>query len=449
MTKHSVLIRVGALLAVLALAATAYGEDPKIPHVRYRLDNGLEVILVQDTRIPIVAVDVWYHVGSGDEEPKKSGFAHLFEHMMFQGSRHIGADQHFAILRNIGGTGVNGSTNTDRTNYFEVVPSNELESALWLESDRMGFLLASVTEESLKNQIEVVRNERRQSMETSAYGETLFESSKALYPEGHPYRHMVIGLHEDLANASLEDVKNFFRKWYAPANATLVVAGDFEVDNAKAAIQKWFGTLPSSKRPEHRAPFQPKQEKVRKKISDKFAKLERIDYVWHSPPVLHAGDAEMEMIGDILGRNGTGRLYTRLVVDEELAQTVTAFQWSRNLSSVFMLIVVAKSGADMKKIENVMQEEIEKVRKEPVTKEEFNRAVLGNEARVVWSLESLIERAELLQTYNHYAGDPDYITKDLDRYRKSSPARIRDIASRVLGQPRVEILTVPATEKAQ
>jgi predicted Zn-dependent peptidase len=423
-------------------------EDPKIPHTRYQLDNGLEVILIRDTSVPIVAVNLWYHVGSGDEELGKSGFAHLFEHMLFQGSAHIGPDQHFAILRSVGAVGVNGTTNTDRTNYFEVVPSNELETALWLESDRMGFLLPSLTEAALKNQIDVVRNERRQRQENVPYGLTGFEIEKALYPEGHPYRYRTIGKHEDLEAASLDDVKKFYKKWYTPANATLVLAGDFELETAKKAVQKWFGGLRGQPRPEHRELPTPRIQRTRLEVKDHFAKLTRIDYVWHSPAFFHDGDSELDILADVLGRPGTGRLYERLVSQEELAQTVFVGQNSRQLSSFFQIGVIARSGADVKKIEKIIDEEVDRLRKEPVTAEEFKRTQVALESQTIWSLESLLARAEILQKYNHYVGDPDYLTRDLDRYRKSSPARCQEIAKRVFDdKARGEVITVPVGRK--
>src|SRR6185295_1937382 len=230
-------------------AGTPSPADPRIAFESYRLPNGLEVILAPDKTVPLVAVNVWYDVGSGYEVHGRSGFAHLFEHMMFQGSRHVGEDQHFEVLRKIGAESVNGTTNTDRTNYFEVVPSNQIETALWLESDRMGWLLDLLNKKSLDNQIEVVRNERRQNYDNRPYGKALFAEYAALYPEGHPYRYLTIGKHEDLVNASLPDVKGFFKTWYVPANATLTVSGDFDVARGKQLVEKWFGMLPTSVKP--------------------------------------------------------------------------------------------------------------------------------------------------------------------------------------------------------
>jgi zinc protease len=223
-----------AALCALPAPVPAAPGDPKLAFERYTLPNGLEVILSPDRRVPIVAVNLWYHVGSGHEVYGRSGFAHLFEHMEFQGSKNVGSDRHFEVLRKIGGESVNGTTNPDRTNYFEVVPSNQLEAALWLESDRMGYLLdpSTFTKQSLDNQIDVVRNERRQRYDNVPYGKALFAQYTALYPEGHPYRYLTIGKHEDLTAASIDDVKGFFRTWYVPANATLTLVGDFDAPAA-------------------------------------------------------------------------------------------------------------------------------------------------------------------------------------------------------------------------
>ncbi len=253
MRRARLLLIPAALLIVSAgqLRAEPSSEAPRVnlEFDKYVLENGLEVVLHRDTAAPDVAVNLWYHVGSGDEVLGKSGFAHLFEHMMFQGTKHTGEDVHFKTLEEIGASSINGSTTTDRTNYFQTVPRHHVETALWLESDRMGYLLDLLTEESFRNQVDVVRNERRQRYDNRAYGRARFALARTLYPEGHPYRYMTIGRHEDLENASLEDVRAFFRQWYVPSNATLVIAGDFEIADMKALVTKWFGTFPTLPRP--------------------------------------------------------------------------------------------------------------------------------------------------------------------------------------------------------
>ena len=286
-------------------AAPVAADEVELEFESYTLDNGLQVILHHDPRAPTVAVNLWYHVGSGDEVPGKSGFAHLFEHMMFQGAKHIGEDVHFDVLREIGATGINGTTNSDRTNYYEIVPRHELETALWLESDRMGYLLDLLSEESFANQRDVVRNERRQNYDDRAYGRSRFAVAAAMYPEGHPYRYLTIGRHEDLEAASLADVQKFFLKWYVPSNATITIAGDFDPDQAKALVRKWFGSFPSLPKPEHRELAAPKLDQdVVVEVPDPFARLERMQFVWHSPAYYAPGDLELDVVGRALGANG-------------------------------------------------------------------------------------------------------------------------------------------------
>tara|TARA_R110002073_G_scaffold208011_3_gene368368 strand:+ start:21276 stop:22634 length:1359 start_codon:yes stop_codon:yes gene_type:complete len=450
MYSKQTLAALGVALALgFALPSTASAKDPELPFQKYKLDNGLEVILHQDKSVPLVAVNVWYHVGSGDETPGKSGFAHLFEHMLFQGSEHVGEDKHFDTLKNIGASGVNGTTNPDRTNYFEVVPSHEIETGLWLESDRMGYLLPLLNQKSLDNQIEVVRNERRQRYDNVPYGQTRFATAAALYPENHPYRYLTIGKHEDLTSSTLADVKEFYNKWYVPANATLVLAGDFEIPEAKRLVEKWFGTFPTTTKPKYVVPEFPEPKATRVEVQDKFAKLRRLDYVWTTPGIYKPGDAELDIVASALGRTGTGRLYKILVHEKQLAQRIAVYQASSNYSSTFTVSVTAKSDANLAEIEKIVQEEVAKVISGPVTKEEFDRALVGFESGYVWGLESLNARANRLQGYNHFLGNPDSITADLDRYRNTNVAAVQQVAAKYLvPERRVEILTVPAAKPA-
>jgi zinc protease len=427
---------------------TAPSADPKIDFEKYTLPNGLEVILMRDVKTPIVFVNLWYHVGAADEVPGRSGFAHLFEHMMFQGTKNTGEDQHFKVLSQIGASGVNGTTSFDRTNYFEQVPSNQLETALWLESERMGYLLGAVTDKSLANQIDVVKNERRQRYENVPYGSALFKLFENLFPEGHPQRYLGIGRQEDLTAASLDDVKNFFKKWYVPSNATLVIAGDFEPEAAKKAVEKWFGNFPASTRPKQRVVGPAKLAATKRVVvEDGFAKLRRIGYTWHSPMTLQPGDAELDILGSALGREGTGRLYKKLVLDKPLARSVSVGQSSFQRGSIFSVTVELNPDADLAEVEKIINAEIATVQKEPISDREFRRAVVGYEAQFVWGLESVSAKAEQLQWCNHFTGNPDCITFVLDLVRNSSPDKVLAVAKQVLAQPRVEVLVVPAGGK--
>ena len=431
----------------VAPTAPARADVPALEHQKYVLPNGLEVILAPDSRVPLVAVNVWYHVGSGCEVPGKTGFAHLFEHMLFQGSKNVGEDRHFDVLKNIGADGVNGTTNPDRTNYFEVVPSNQLETALWLESDRMSHLLELVTQKSLDNQIEVVRNERRQRYDNVPYGKARFALYEALYPEGHPYRYLTIGRHEDLAGASLEDVKDFWRTWYVPANATLTIAGDFDPATIRATVAKWFGGMPPSKKPALVVVPPPAPRAARVEVTDAFAKLRQITWAFHSPANFAAGDAELDILANALGASGTGRLYKQLVHTQQLAQSVNVYQSGSQFSGMFAVTVTAQSGADLAAIERVVTEELARVRATPLEDAELRRAVTLVEARMIYSLEGLMARANILQGYNHYLGAPDKLGWDLARYRQATPEGIRTTAATVIDLDRaVVVVTTPAAE---
>ena len=434
------------MFAGLAFATTAFAQDPKITFEKYVLANGMEVILHQDKTVPLVAVDVWYHVGSSDDTKGKSGFAHLFEHMMFQGSKHTGADQHFNVLRKIGGSGVNGSTADARTNYYEVVPSHQLETALWLESDRMGYLLPLLTEESMKNQRDVVRNERRQNYDTQPYTKSEFKIRELLYGEDHPYRYLGIGKHEDLEAASVADVKDFFKKWYAPANATLVIAGDFEIPEARKQVEKWFGNFPKTLKPGHKEfsmPTVAKEQRV--EIADELAPLVQVHYAWATPKYLAGGDPELQLLGSIIGNFGTGRLYKALMLDKQLVEEVYAYQGSQRISSEFHIVASLNPEAKLEDVEKIINDELTKLTKELVTTKELARAVLSFESGYIYGLESLIGRAETLQDCNHWFGTPNCITTDLDRYRKVTPEQIRDAAAKyLLPQSRIVIVSKPA-----
>ncbi len=437
----------GATVAAKIMAVPPAPTAPKaeIPFESYKLDNGLEVILVPDRTVPLVAVDVWYHVGSGLEVPGKSGFAHLFEHMLFQGSRHVGSDRHFDLLKQAGASGVNGSTNSDRTNYYEVLPSNQLELALWMESDRMGYLLDLLTEESLANQRDVVRNERRERYDNVPYGVTRFAIAHALYPEGHPYRDMTIGKHEDLERASVDDVANFFRTWYVPANATLTIAGDFDPKTIRASIQQWFGSFPTSVKPTVVPVPPPASRAQRLEVSDPFAKLQQIAFVWLSPAMMASGDAELDIAADALMREGTGRLDRILVQERGLAQSVVAYQWGSGFSGQFQIAVTLRSGADVKVVESIIRDEVQKLATEPLSARELERAVTGVEAGTIRSLEGLMERAERLQTYNHYWGDPGGLDRDLARYTSATVEGVRQQVATTLDLSKaVVVITTPA-----
>jgi predicted Zn-dependent peptidase len=429
--------------------APAAAPQVSLPFERYQLDNGLEVILHVDKAAPLIAVNVWYHVGSGDETPGKSGFAHLFEHMMFQGTKHTGNDVHFPILQGLGASSINGTTNYDRTNYFETVPSHHIETALWLESDRMGFLLEALTEQSFRNQVDVVRNERRQRLDNAAYGKARFEVGKSLYPEGHPYRHLVIGLHADLENANLEDVRGFFKTWYVPGNATLAIGGDFDPAAMKALVDKWFGDLPKGPVPARTKVAAPELAATQTiEVPDTFAKLEQVQRTWIGPPALTDEAFPLEVALELLGADGWGRLSKRLTIAEPLCTSVSVYLDGRGHSGEIVVIAQLKPAKDQAKararVLEILDEEIQKLATEPMSERELARVLVNAESDFVWSLEDLSRRLDLMQYFNHFTKDPGYASTYLERLKKVTAQDAMAAAQRWLTRPHSQVITVPA-----
>jgi predicted Zn-dependent peptidase len=413
---------------------------------QFKLDNGLTVFVQEDHTVPVVAISVWYHVGSRDETPGKTGFAHLFEHMLFQGSAHVADKMHFKYIQEAGGT-ANGSTNTDRTNYFETLPSNFLETGLWLESDRMGFLLATLTQAKLDNQRDVVRNEKRQNYDNRPYGlapKAIFEN---VYPPTHPYHHLTIGEHADLERATLDDVKAFFRKYYSPANATLALAGDVDVATAKRLCAKYFGSLPSTAPPPRPLKFPQPVLTAEKRVQlDDRVSLERVYLVWPSPPLFAPGDAELDLLASTLGGK-SGRLYKRLVYDARIAQSVEVSQQSAPLSSLFEVVVTMKPGHKAAEALPLVDAELARARNEAISTAELDKAKNQYESSFVFGLMSGQRRADTLNLYAYYAGDPGFIDKDLERYRAATVEGLRSIATKTLGPGRVVVTVSPKGAK--
>ncbi|MDF1563846.1 MAG: pitrilysin family protein [Deltaproteobacteria bacterium] len=444
-------LALGLLLPGAALA----GDDEalQIPYEAYELDNGLQVILHEDHRLPLVAVNVWYHVAAFHEVAGRSGFAHLFEHMMFQGSKHVGDDQHFKILERIGATGMNGTTSFDRTNYFETVPAHHLETGLWLESDRMGYLLPSMDETKLKNQQEVVKNERRQSYETRPYGLAEEALWKALFPAPHPYNGMVIGSMDELAAATLEDVSDFFRTWYAPSNATLVLAGDFDPAQAKALIEKYFGSFPKVPKPEAPvvAPVAIEKETVIEFV-EPIAPLPKVEIAWLTPSFFQPGDAEADVLSSVLATGESSLLQRRLVRELQIAQSVMAYQYSMGAQSTFFIEAVARPGVDAKQLLTEIDKVLEEVQGGAVTADQLRRAVNRYETQFFSRLQQLGGfggRADLLQTYNHFLADPGFLPKDIARYRAVTPEAVTAFSKDYLAKnKRVVLFAVPAAAAA-
>jgi zinc protease len=438
------------LVLVGAPATDAPPSDlPQLAFEKYKLANGLEVILHEDRRMPEVVVNVWYKVGARDEAPGRTGFAHLFEHVMFQGTKHVGEDKHFEHLQKAGASQVNGSTSQDRTNYFEVVPANQLELALWLESDRMGFLLDRPGfKETLDNQRDVVKNERRQRTENRPVGLLSKVMLEAIYPPEHPYYHEVIGSMEDLSAASVEDVKGFFRTYYAPGNATLVIAGDFDRAKAKELVEQYFGPIPAG-RPFARRPAREVRLAAPKRIAME-AKIQQpqLHVAYPSPANFAPGDRELDLLGNLLGNGKSSRLYKRLVYDLKIAQAVSASQQSQLLGSTFEITAAPMPGHTVDELLAVIDEEIAGLQAKPVPPAELDRAKNQIESDIVRSLEGLQARAERLQSYNLILGDPGFLTEDLRRYRAVDAAAIQRVAQEVLRKDARVVVTVMPNPEA-
>jgi len=429
-------------LAIGLLPAFAAAADLSIPHERYVLDNGLEVLLAQDPAVPVVHVEVWYHVGSKDEAAGLSGFAHLFEHLMFQGSEHFD-DEFFGPLQEVGAR-INGTTNSERTNYFETVPSGGLERALWMEADRMGFLLPALTQAKLDNQRDVVRNERRQNYELRPYGQSRGVLAEALWPVGHPYHHLTIGSHEDLERASLDDVKAFFRTWYVPNNATLAVVGDFDPAAAKAMIQRYFGPLPGGPEPSPVTSVEaPLPAAQRIEMTDDV-KLTRIQFAWHAPAFFADGDADLDVLSTVLTSGKASRLHKRLLLDDRSATSVSAYQASAGLASTYNVVATVAPGHTVAEVEAAIAEELAKIVAEGPTEAEIERARNDWQKSFFGRMERVAGRAGLLQSYNHFTGDAGFVQKDLDRYLGVTAESVKAWASKVLlEEHRVEVVVAP------
>jgi len=440
-----------AWASVLAGAAEG-GESPRMPKIafqKYTLPNGLDVILHEDHSTPIVGVNVWYHVGSKNERPGRTGFAHLFEHMMFQGSKHYDND-YFGPLQKAGAR-LNGSTNPDRTNYWETVPSNYLELALWMESDRMGFLLPAMTQAKLDNQRDVVKNERRQSYENRPYGLVYEVILAATFPPDHPYSWPTIGSMADITAASRDDVADFFRRYYHPGNASLCIAGDFDPQQAKRLVEEYFGPIPAGPRVEKLKPWVPElKEETRIKMTDRVG-LARLYLNWPSVPIFAPDDAELDILADILAGGKTSRLYRVLVREKQIAQDVQASQNSGEISGGFSVIATARPGHSLEELEKAILAEVQRIQAEPPSAEEVARAVARVESQLVRALESISEfggRADRLNMYNVYAGDPGYLQKDFDRYVKVAPADVERVAKKYLGGKKMALEVEPGRATA-
>jgi predicted Zn-dependent peptidase len=454
--RLSLLVPVG--LALWAAPALADGPAPAAPSTKTRtptltadkstLRNGLEVILDEDHRTPIVTVNLWYHVGSKDEAERRNGFAHLFEHVMFQGSKHVPEDTYFRFLEKSGASSINGTTNTDRTNYFETVPANQLELALWLESDRMGFLLDHADEKTFQSQRDVVKNERRQNYENAAYGLVGQYIREELFPKEHPYHLLTIGSPADLDAATIDDVRAFFRKYYVPNNATLVLSGDFDRKQALALVDKYFAPIPRGAEVARKKPAPVTLPGSTRIDVEAGVELPRVYVSWPTPAFFTPGDGDLDLVAHVLSAGKTSRLYKRLVYDLQIAQNVSASQSSMELASVFEIVATAKPGHTADELLKVIDEELATLRKTGVTDAELGRAKTSILADNVFEIERSSARANRLNNYNHYVGDPSYLAKDMERTTRATPDSVVGAARTWLKEKERVVTMVTAKKDA-
>jgi zinc protease len=408
------------LLFSFLFVTTNAQKNFKLDYEKYTLKNGLEVILHEDKSDPIAAVAIIFHVGSNREFPGKTGFAHLFEHILFQESQHVPQDQYFKLIQGNGGT-LNGGTWSDGTIYFESVPSNALELVLWLESDRMGFLLPTVSYDAFQNQQNVVQNEKRQNYDNQPYGHTSYVIGKLLYPEGHPYNWTTIGALEDLQNATLKDVHDFYTKWYGPNNATLVVAGDFDEDQAKEWIEKYFGEIKSSAPVEPLKPMPVTLNDWKRAVyEDNFAQSPELTMLFPTVEQFSEDGYALDVLADLIGKGKKSPLYKIIVEEKKLAPAVNTFQNSSEVAGDFRIRVRTFPNKDLTDVENAIQEAFAKFEKEGFTEQDLARTKAGLETAFYNGISSVMGKAQQLGIYNTFTGSPDYLTQDLNNTLKVS-----------------------------
>jgi zinc protease len=415
-----------------------------IPYRKRTLDNGLDVIVHEHRQLPMVAVNVWYHVGSKNERPGRTGFAHLFEHLMFEGSEHYDKG-FFQPLQEAGGL-LNGSTNPDRTNYWEVVPTGALDLALWMESDRMGYLLPALTKEKFENQRDVVLNERRQNYENRPYGLAGMAISEALFQPDHPYHWLTIGSAEDLRAMQLDEVREFFATYYHPSNASLTLAGDIDPDQGFRLAEAYFGSLPSGSRPRPVRADASLAEGRRLVLEDRV-ELARIYLAWHSPAMFGSGDAELDLTADLIAHGKTSRLYRSLVYEKQIAADVVAYQHSREISGVFQIAATAAPGVPLSDLYSEILSAVADVGAQGPTTDELERARAQTDAQFVYRIQTIGGfggKSDQLNAYNVFRGDPGYFAEDRGRYDRATREGIAAaVDSWLVQRPHVVLSVVP------
>ena len=416
---------------------------------KFTLSNGLDVILHQENSLPLVAVNVWYHVGSKDEEPGKTGYAHLFEHLMFEGSKHHNRS-HFEPLQQVGAN-LNGSTTTDRTNYWEDLPSNYLELALWLEADRMGFLLDALDQRRFDVQRDVVKNERRQSYDDRPYGVSTIHLQGSVYPMPHPYHWPTIGFHEDLDAATLDDAKTFFQRFYHPANASLALAGDFQLEEARKLVERYFGDLPPGPAlPKTRRTDSQLQGLVDYTLYDQVL-LPRLSLVWPSVPRFHPDEAPLSILAAVLGDGRSSRMHRSLVYERRIAQSVNVFHGAAEIAGDFQIDLTAAQGHDMKEIEEAVYSELERIKHHLPSPEEMERAknhIEWRHVRQMASIGGFGGLANRLNSFNVFTGDPGLVNRDVERFMAVQPEDVSRVANTYIRDRQVRLVVLPEPSRS-
>jgi zinc protease len=416
-----------------------------IPFTKHTLANGLDVIVHQDRHQPLVAVNLWYHVGSKNERPGRTGLAHLFEHLMFKGAQHQPRG-YFEPLQEAGGS-LNGSTSADRTNYWAVMPAGAAELALWMEADRMGWLLPALTGERFDTEREVVLNERRQSYENRPYGLAYFALSEAIYPADHPYHWPTIGYPTDLRATTVDDARDFFSAYYHPANASLAIAGDIDIDVALRMAEDLFGEIPAGPAVP-RLSVTPAGAVARRLMLEDRVELPRLYLLWPSPPLFSADDAALDVAADIMANGRTSRLYRTLIHDRRRAAELGAAQGSRELGSLFQVVATAAPDVSLEELRQSIVDEVTRIATVGPTAEELERSRVQAESAFVSRLQTLGGfggKADQLNAYNVYTGSPAFFADDLQRYLRLTPADIQQAAARWLDPDTATMLSVVPT----
>jgi len=419
-------------------------STPDLPFERHTLPNGLRVILHQDHSLPLVAANLWYHVGSKNERPGRTGFAHLFEHMLFQGSANVGTNEHFRYIQQIGGV-ANGSTWYDRTNYYETVPAHQLDLALWLESDRMGHFLPALTRENFETQRDVVMNERRQRVENQPYGLAGEKLHELLYPEGHPYHWPVIGYMDDIAAATLDDVREFFQTYYTPNNAVLTLAGDFDPGRALERVEAWFGEIPAGPPvPPVSAPLIPLRE--RRTVLPDNVQLPRVYFGFRAPAYGERLWYAADLMAAVLAGGKSSPLYRELVYERQIAQDVGASVSPYEAVATFLVVATARPGVDAAEIEEALWRHVSRIAAEPPAPEELERARNRMLTDYYSSLQKLDNVADLFSQFTTYFDDPGCVAREAGRYLEITPQDLTDYAAHWCGEAQRAVVTVVPRE---